>query len=85
MYTDYTISSIITTNYSIDINNDYDIYQIDTTSNIINITLPEINTLINGKRIYNIVDVGGNLNNNNCIVNVSGSDTIQNQSFFNKY
>lgn len=77
IYTDYSISPIITNDYNIDINNDYDIYQIDTTSNIINFILPEITTLTNNKRIYNIVDVGGNLNNNNCNINISGSDTIQ--------
>jgi hypothetical protein len=82
LYTDYTISQIIYSDYTINITDNFDIYQIDTRNNIINITLPEINTLTNYKRIYNIVDVGGNLNNNNCIVNISGSDTIQGQSSF---
>jgi len=80
--TSYTISIILDTNFSIDTTNDYDIYQIDTSNNTITITLPEISTLTDGKRIYNIVDVGENLINNNCIINVSGSDSIQGQTSY---
>lgn len=78
-YIDYSISPIITSNtYTININNDYDIYQIDTSLNPIQFYLPQISSLTNNKRIYNIVDVGGNLNSNQCIINIFNSDKLLN-------
>ena len=78
-YKDYTISPIITDAvYNIDETNDYDIYQIDTSLNPITMNLPSISNLDNGKRIYNIVDVGGNLDTNECVISVFSGEKILN-------
>jgi hypothetical protein len=55
------------------------VYQIDTTSNTITITLPSTSGL---SRIYIFSDVGGNLINNNLILQTDGSDTIAGDSSF---
>lgn len=78
-YKDYTISPIITDAvYNIDENNDYDIYQIDTSLNPITMNLPSISNLDNGKRMYNIVDVGGNLDTNECVISVYSGEKLLN-------
>ncbi len=79
----YTVSPTKTSNFSIpSLTSDpnyYNIYQIDTTSNSITVTLPEISTLDNSnKRDVYIVDIIGNLNENNLIIQTSGSDLINN-------
>jgi hypothetical protein len=75
----YTLSPTITTNTTINPASDYNVYQIDTTSNIITITLPSTSGL---SRIYIFSDIGGNLINNNIILQTDGSDTIAGQSSF---
>jgi len=81
VFKNYTISSIITNStYNIDYSNDYDVYQVDTSSNNITVILPEINNLTNNKRMYIISDVGGNLLNNHLIIQTSGSDTVANET-----
>jgi len=78
IYTDYSISTILTdSTYTLytDVA-DQDIYQVNTTSNSITITLPDISTLTNNKRTHIFADVGGNLNNNALIIETSGSDLI---------
>lgn len=82
IFTDYTISSILT-NSSYTLYSDvseYDIYQVDTSSNTITITLPLISSLTNNKRMHIFSDVGGNLINNELIIQTSGSDTIANNN-----
>ncbi len=79
----YTVSPTKTSNFSIpSLTSDpnyYNIYQIDTTSNSITVTLPEISTLDNSnKRDVYIVDIIGNLNENNLIIQSSGTDLINN-------
>ncbi len=79
----YTVSPTKTSNFSIpSLTSDpnyYNIYQIDTTSNSITVILPEISTLDNSnKRDVYIVDIIGNLNENNLIIQTSGSDLINN-------
>jgi hypothetical protein len=75
----YSISSIITANTTINPASDYNVYQIDTSSNKITITLPPTSGL---SRIYIFSDVGGNLINNNLILQTNGTDTIAGQSSF---
>ena len=71
----------INSSYNIDHLDDYDVYQVDTSSNNITITLPEIANFTNGKRMYIISDVGGNLINNPLTIQRSGtSDTIAGDS-----
>jgi hypothetical protein len=79
--TSYTVSPIQTASFSIPTStsdpNYYHIYQIDTSSNVITITLPSISTLDNGgKREIYICDVGGNVNVNHLWIQTSGSDLI---------
>jgi len=50
--------------------------QIDTSTTSITITLPTISLLTNNSGSFYIVDVGGNLSNNNAIINISGTNTI---------
>ena len=75
----YSLSPIITANTTINPASDYNVYQINTTSNAITITLPSTSGL---SRIYIFSDVGGNLINNNLILQTDGSDTIAGQSSF---
>lgn len=84
-YLSYTVSPTKTSSFTIpNLTSDpnyYNIYQIDTSSGIITITLPQISTFDNSnKRIVQICDVGGNLNLNNLIIQTSGSDTINNDT-----
>ena len=82
IFTEYTISSILT-NSSYTLYSDvseFDIYQVDTTSNVITITLPLISNLTNYKRMHIFSDVGGNLTNNEFIIQTSGSDIIANNN-----
>ena len=81
-FTDYTISGILTdstyTLYSgISV---FDVYQFNTSSNQITVTLPLISSLTNNKRTHIFSDVGGNLTNNPIIIQTSGSDTIANEN-----
>ena len=82
IFTDYTISSILTnSSYTLySTLSEFDIYQVDTSSNIITITLPLISSLTNNKRMHIFSDVGGNLINNELIIQTSGSDTIANNN-----
>ncbi len=82
-FTSYTVSPIKTSDFSIpNLTSDpnyYNIYQIDTASNTITITLPQISTIDNSnKRDIYVVDIGGNLNANNLIIQTSGSDLVNN-------
>jgi hypothetical protein len=84
-YLSYTVSPTKTSSFTIpnltSDSNYYNIYQIDSSSGVITITLPQINTIDNSnKRIVQICDVGGNLNLNNLIIQTSGSDTINNET-----
>ncbi len=84
-FTSYTVSQIQTSNFSIpNVTSDpnyYNIYQIDTSTNSIIVTLPQINTIDNSnKRDIYICDIGGNLGINNLIIQTSGSDLINNSS-----
>lgn len=79
-YTAYTVySTTIVANYSIDVNADYDYYQVSTPTSAVTITLPAISTLTNNKRIYTISDIGGNLPTNNLIIATSGGNTLGGQ------
>ncbi len=84
-FNSYTVSPTKSSNFSIpsltsDINY-YNIYQVDTSTNSITITLPQISSIDNNnKRIIYISDIGGNLINNNLIIQTSGSDLINNTS-----
>lgn len=75
----YTVSPILTsptyTNLYSQIG-DYDVYQIDTSSNSMNITLPLISTLSNNKRSHIFSDVSGNLISKNLTFNTQGPDVI---------
>jgi hypothetical protein len=85
--TDYSISNLLSNSQYI-INGDigeitgniesYDIYQFDTdnATSSISITLPQINTLNNNKRIYTFIDATGNAHINNIKINIQGSDKI---------
>ncbi len=81
----YTVSPIQYASFSIPTlttdPNYYNIYQIDTSSAGIVITLPAISSLdYSGKREIYICDVGGNLGVNSLIVQTSGGDLIANSS-----
>ena len=81
--TTYTISTILTDeNYSdlLNIPGEFDFYQLNTTDNPIFITLPSISSLTGNKRVFTFSDVGGNLSNNNIILNTSGGDEIGNST-----
>ena len=82
IFTEYTISSILKkSSYTLYSNlSEYDIYQVDTSSNSIKIILPLISALKNKKRMHIFTDVGGNLTNNNLIIQTSGSDKIANNN-----
>lgn len=75
----YTVSPILTsptyTNLYSQVG-DYDVYQIDTSSNSMNITLPLISTLSNNKRSHIFSDVSGNLISNNLTLSTQGPDVI---------
>ncbi len=84
-FNSYTVSPTKSSNFSIpSLTSDpnyYNIYQVDTSTNSITITLPQISSIDNSnKRIIYISDVGGNLINNNLIIQSSGSDLINNTS-----
>jgi hypothetical protein len=74
----YTVSPIQISNFSIPNSSPYyNVYQVDTTSGIITVTLPSISLLDNGRcRIHYIVDVGGNLETYELVIQTSGGDTI---------
>jgi hypothetical protein len=73
----YTISTILTNQQYILYNDvsDCDIYQVDTSENIITIVLPEINSLTNQQRKHVFSDVGGKLNINHLIIETSQNST----------
>jgi hypothetical protein len=73
------LSPTITADTTINSASDYNVYQIDTTSNQITITLPSTSGL---SRIYIFSDIGGNLINNNLTFQTNGSDTIAGDSSF---
>jgi hypothetical protein len=77
-FTDYSISSILTDSSYVMYStvNDLDYYQMDSTSNTINITLPLITDLTNNKRTHTFSDVGGNASSNNITISATGSDQI---------
>ena len=91
--TDYSISNLLSNSQYI-INGDigeitgniesYDIYQFDTdnATSFISITLPQINTLNNNKRIYTFSDATGNAYINNIKINTQGSDKIAGNTEF---
>lgn len=51
---------------------------VDSSSGVMNITLPQINTVTGGRKVYHISDEAGNANNGNKKINIipSGGDTI---------
>lgn len=66
---DFTIPSTLATTFNV--------YQINTTTGPITVTLPAISSLdANKKRQIDIVDVGGALSTNPLTVNTVGTDTI---------
>ena len=82
-FTDYTLSPVLTTSPLTLYNSpalEYDVYMLDTSSNAISLTLPQISTLTNGKRTHIFKDVGGNLSNNNLVINPGSGDTIDGYS-----
>jgi len=54
-------------------------YLIDTNPSICTITLPSISSLTNNKRTFTFTDIGGNLINNNAIINTTSPDLIGGQ------
>lgn len=77
----YTVSPLKTSSFTIPTlttdPNYYNVYQIDTSSNPITITLPQISTIDNGgKREHIITDVTGNLGSNNLTIQTSGGDLV---------
>jgi hypothetical protein len=84
-FTNYTISSTVLTNPTYTLYttiSDTDFYLINTSANSITITLPQISSLVNNKRIHIFSDVGGNLSKNNLIIQTGGTDTICGNSSF---
>ena len=78
-FINYTISSTVLTNPTYTLYttiSDTDFYLINTSANSITITLPQISSLTNSKRIHIFSDVGGNLSKNNLIIQTGGIDTI---------
>ena len=73
----YTISTILTNQQYVLYNDvsDCDIYQVDTSENIITIVLPEISTLANQQRKHVFSDVGGKLNINHFIIETPQNST----------
>ena len=73
----YTISTILTNQQYILYNDvsDCDIYQVDTSENIITIVLPEISSLANQQRKHVFSDVGGKLNINHFIIETPENST----------
>lgn len=80
MFTSYTVSPVLTsatyTNLYTQVGV-YDVYQINTSSNAINITLPLISS---SKRSHIFADVGGNLISNNLTLSTQSPDTIANDT-----
>jgi hypothetical protein len=76
--TQYTVSPILTNStyvlYS-DVG-EYDIYQIDTQLNSVNMILP----LANNPRIHTFTDVGGNLSVNEMVIHATGGNVILNDT-----
>ena len=86
-FINYLVSPGMTGNFSIpnltSDSNYYNIYQIDTNYNIVNILLPEISTIDNGKaRSFYVADIGGNANINNINIETTGSNTIAGSTGF---
>ena len=73
----YTISTILTNQQYVLYNDvsDCDIYQVDTSENIITIVLPEISSLANQQRKHVFSDVGGKLNINHFIIETPQNST----------
>lgn len=73
----YTISTILTNQQYVLYNDvsDCDIYQVDTSENIITIVLPEISSLANQQRKHIFSDVGGKLNINHFIIETPQNST----------
>jgi hypothetical protein len=81
-YTEYTVSPEMT-GPSYDLYSDigiFDIYQINTIYNPINITLPSITSLTNNKRIHTFTDVGGNLFEHTFTLLTDGVNTVANST-----
>lgn len=80
MFTSYTVSPVLTsptyTNLYTQVGV-YDVYQIDTSSNSINITLPLISS---SKRSHIFADIGGKLILNNLTLSTQSPDTIANDT-----
>lgn len=78
-FTNYSISAVLSSATYTNLYTtpgQFDIYQINTNANTVAITLPVISSITNNKRMHYFTDVGGNLNNNNFILNTSGGNTI---------
>jgi hypothetical protein len=71
----YSITRVSSSNYSI-LETDYLVGVVYTTSGAVTLVLPEISTLVNKKKIYVIVDEGGNASTNHITISTSGSDSI---------
>jgi len=83
--TSYTVSPVMTLNNYTNLYTEvgiYDIYQIDTSSNQINVTLPLISTLNNYKRSHIFCDIGGNLISKNLQLISQNPDTIAGDTNF---
>lgn len=83
-FTSYTVT-LRTSNFAIpSLTTDptyFNVYQVDTTSGPITVTLPAISTLDNGgSRLHYIVDVGGKLEEHPLLIQTSGGDTVGGES-----
>lgn len=84
-FTTYTVSNVLTsatypTLYATAGDNDY--YQINTSTNSVNITLPAISSLTSNKRTHTFVDVGGNAATNNIILTTTSPNIITGTTSF---
>jgi hypothetical protein len=80
MFTSYTVSPVLTSSTYTNLYTQvgvYDVYQLDTSSNSINITLPLISS---SKRSHIFADIGGKLISNNLTLYTQSPDTIANDT-----
>jgi hypothetical protein len=75
----YNTTVVSAASYSVNANDDF-IFVDRTTTGTATITLPVISTLPNLRKIYHIVDSGGNASTNNITINRSGGDTINGET-----
>ena len=80
MFTSYTVSPVLTSSTYTNLYTQvgvYDVYQLDTSSNSVNITLPFISS---SKRSHIFADIGGKLISNNLTLSTQSPDTIANDT-----